>query len=243
MDVETYLQRFEADSARIADIVPRGLETAVPFLGDWTVRDLVAHVGAVYAFANANLIAQATEVTSPGSVGAAPDDEQLIAWFLERREVLQQSLRSADLAAEGWTFAGMRPGSFWVRRMAHETAVHLWDAETALGAATAMDPAMAKDGIDEYADISLRHSSSRPDRTYPDSTLHLHCTDTEGEWMFARDEDGSVVVTEEHGKGDAAVRGTAESLLLWVWGRPVAADQLQIFGDEDVAAAWRALAP
>jgi hypothetical protein len=59
--------------------------------------------------------------------------------------------------------------------------------------------------------------------------------------MLVADSNGELRVTHEHGKGDAAVRGPASELLLWVWGRPT--HDLQIFGDEAVAAAWRALAP
>ncbi len=71
--------------------------------------------------------------------------------------------------------------------------------------------------------------------------MHLHRTDGDGEWMFAGDGEGGVTVTHEHGKGDAAVRGTAANLLLWIWGRP--ADGLECFGDAEVAARWQAVAP
>ena len=48
-------------------------------------------------------------------------------------------------------------------------------------------------------------------------------------------------VTEEHAKGDAAVRGKAVQLLLFLWGR--GRDGCEVFGDESVADAWAALAP
>jgi len=243
MDAQQYLQHFEADSERIADLAQANLDAPIAALGDWTVRDLVAHVGGVYAFATANVVADATEVTRPGAEAAAPEGDEIIGWFHERRAAVLDALRSADLTATGWTFAGMEPRAFWVRRMAQETLVHRCDVEMAVGETSVIDPALAVDGIDEYTEVSLRFSTSRPNRTYPDKTLHLHSTDVEGEWMLARGDDGSVVVTHEHGKGDAAVRGPAGALLLWVWGRPVKADELQIFGDEAVVAAWAALAP
>ena len=128
--------------------------------------------------------------------------------------------------------------------MASETAVHRWDAEAALrpiAEVTPIDGDLATDAIDEYLAVSLRFSSSRPDRVYPDHSLHLHRGDGPGEWMLVADSNGELRVTHEHDKGDAAVRGPASELLLWVWGRPT--HDLQIFGDEAVAAAWRALAP
>lgn len=244
MNREQYLAHFDADSERFAVVTADHLETGIEFLGDWTVRDLVAHLGAVYAFCRANLLAQTDEVTFPSDDEArAPEGDAVMAWFRERRDAVREALEQADLDAVGWTFAGMEPGSFWVRRMAHETSVHRWDAEAAVGDFTPVDPALASDGIDEYTDVGLRSSSSRPDRVYPEQTVHLHCTDVEGEWMLARGADGAPVVTREHGKGDAAVRGTAADLLLWVWGRPMPADRLEIFGDQSVADAWRDLAP
>ena len=54
--------------------------------------------------------------------------------------------------------------------------------------------------------------------------------------------DGTIVLTHEHGKGDAAVRGSASDLFVFAWHRGMP-DTLQIFGDEAVARAWAALAP
>jgi hypothetical protein len=59
--------------------------------------------------------------------------------------------------------------------------------------------------------------------------VHLHCTDTEGEWLIVRAGD-DLVVTREHAKGDVAARGTASDLMLYLWGR-VGADPLEVFGD------------
>ncbi len=59
--------------------------------------------------------------------------------------------------------------------------------------------------------------------------------------MLASDGKDGVAVTHEHGKGDAAVRGPASALLLWVWGRPTA--EVEVYGDQAVAQAWQSLAP
>ena len=68
-----------------------------------------------------------------------------------------------------------------------------------------------------------------------DGTVHLHCTDVDGEWLVAR-RDGEVTVTAEHAKGDVAARGSASDLLLFLWGR-VPADALEVFGDADLLGA------
>ena len=45
----------------------------------------------------------------------------------------------------------------------------------------------------------------------------------------------------EHAKGDAALRGPAESLLLRLWGRAVPDGSVDLVGDPDAASAWLAL--
>ncbi len=62
-----------------------------------------------------------------------------------------------------------------------------------------------------------------PGRRSATRTIHLHCTDGEGEWLITRAGD-DVVVTREHAKGDVAARGTASDLLLFLWGRVPATD-------------------
>ena len=79
-----------------------------------------------------------------------------------------------------------------------------------------------------------------PISEYPTSTLHLHQTDGEGEWMLSSLND-QLVVGNEHAKGDAAARGTASDLALLVWGRR--RPTVEVFGDEAVLNAWLALTP
>ena len=48
--------------------------------------------------------------------------------------------------------------------------------------------------------------------------MHLHCTDTEGEWVVTLTDDGPRT-TRAHEKSDVAVRGAASDLDLFVLGR------------------------
>ena len=49
-------------------------------------------------------------------------------------------------------------------------------------------------------------------------TIHFHCTDRDVEWLAVLTHDG-IVLRPEHAKGDVAVRGTANAVLLAVWNR------------------------
>ena len=67
-------------------------------------------------------------------------------------------------------------------------------------------------------------------------TIHLHCTDGEGEWLV-RLAPGGVNVVNEHAKGDVAARGAASDLLLMMWGR-VPVTQVEVFGDASLLERW-----
>ena len=75
---------------------------------------------------------------------------------------------------------------------------------------------------------------------YPEGSLHLHRTDGDGEWLLTT-VDGELVATFEHARGDAAARGTASDLLLYLWGR--GRTTLECFGDEALLDAWASVAP
>ena len=74
------------------------------------------------------------------------------------------------------------------------------------------------------------------------ATLHLHATDdglgAAGEWTITGTGDG-IAWSHEHGKGDAALRGSAKDLLLAVVRRqPVADGDIEVFGDTAVWDGW-----
>ena len=108
-------------------------------------------------------------------------------------------------------------------------------ARTVLLARTNADEAQR---IDEILTIFVPALGA--DRSPGDGrTVHLHSTDAEGEWLIRFDPDRIDVATG-HAKGDAAVRGPAADLLLWLWGRrPL--EGLEVFGDPGAADALRAV--
>ena len=242
MTPQQYLEHVAADSAHFASQAAGSLDHAVPALG-WTARELVGHLGAVYAYVTANA-KPGTEYTAAGDEGRAPEGDAINDWFAERRDVMLETLTHLGDEVTVWTHAGLQTGQWWKRRMACETAVHRWDLDAAINGVDGAEPIdgdLATIGVDEYLEVSLRISADRPERTYPAESLHLHRSDGPGEWMIVAADGGGVTVTHEHGKGDAAVRGPASDLFLWIWGRDVTG--VEIFGDEAVANAWKSLAP
>ena len=100
---------------------------------------------------------------------------------------------------------------------------------------------IAADGIDEF--LFNLPSARRP---YPHlaslptgESLHLHATDTDGEWVI-RFTDSGIAWERGHEKATTAIRGPVTSLLLFTYGRRPASDpSLAAFGDESIPALWQ----
>lgn len=234
-----YLDALRSDSAALAAAAQLGVDAKVPSCPEWTVADLVSHVGRIHRWVADMVQTHASERPPRGEGSPLPAGDALVDWFEEVSSAVVDALTAADDDEPVWNWSVTRPhtAAFWKRRMAHETAVHRWDAQLAHGSPAAVPPALAKDGIDEVLDTVLpTEVSFKPPAATLGGSLHLHTTDVEGEWLV-RVGDGKVEVSYEHSKGDAAVRGTAEDVLLFVWGRRPA-EELQTFGDPTVLANW-----
>jgi uncharacterized protein (TIGR03083 family) len=230
----------EEQGAALGDAAAADLGAAVPAAPGWTVEDLLRHIGQIHARTSIVLRTGTMERPSRrnGMLPDAPSDG-VLDWYRATLEGLVADLRAIDDPDRPvWSFssAHQRAG-FWPRRMAQETLVHRADVEQAAGReVTAIDPALAVDGIDEILTIFVPALGA--DRSPGDGrTVHLHATDAAGEWLIRFDEDAVTVETGHH-KGDAAVRGPAGDLLLWLWGRrPL--DDLDVLGDRGAADALR----
>jgi len=129
------------------------LDTPIPTCPDWTMRDLLRHMGDVHRWAAAHVeqgrmqpIRVVEEVAGP-----VPGDADLLAWFREGHDRLVRTLSEADPDMACWTFLpAPSPLAFWTRRQSHETSIHRADAESPGGVLTAFDPRFAADGIDYF---------------------------------------------------------------------------------------------
>ena len=224
MDAHDYAAALVRDGRRMADAADGALDRPVGSCPGWTVADLVWHTGEVHAFWRG--IADGAGPDGYEEPPRPPDGE-LVAWFRRQVEELAAALEAADPAAPAWTWSDRKDVGFIQRRMAHETAVHCWDALAAVGRDEPVEPVLAADGIDEFLQHFL---PGRPEHVAgPLVTVHLHATDGDGEWLIRAGE-GSASFERAHGKGDAAARGPVSDLLLLLWGRR-RPDDLEVFGD------------
>jgi uncharacterized protein (TIGR03083 family) len=227
-DAARYLTTIERDATDLVDAAESaGLDTPVPSCPDWVVADLLAHVGRVHRWAAGNAVRPPDAEFWSGDEIEIPPPPERPTWVRSGATDLLAVLdRPADEPA--WTFVPPHTLGFWHRRQAQETAMHRVDAQLAAGLAPVLDSEFAADGIDELLWLLPRRPWMAP-ITGGGETVHLHCTDVEGEWLIAFTPDG-VDVERRHAKADVAARGAASDVLLWCSGRgPL--DALEVFGD------------
>jgi uncharacterized protein (TIGR03083 family) len=153
------------DGAALSTAV-RGADAglAVPSCPDWDLAALVGHVGGVHGWVTTMLTTRATERASFPETPEGWDDRRV--WFDEGLAALVDALGDVgpDEPVWNWADRAPAPARFWPRRMAHETAVHRWDAQHAAkpGHADPIDRALAEDGIDEYLGFVRMWLARRP---------------------------------------------------------------------------------
>lgn len=241
MERAAYLESVQRDGAALATAARLGLDAAVDHCPGWTVRSVVEHVGMIHLWVRTMAREGMTERLDRKSLPQPPEgDDELVAWFEAGVPALVEVLAEVDDTKAVWNWS-LQPhvASFWPRRMAHETSVHRWDGERGHGRQQPIDGAVAADGIDEVFDTIAPALLGRSSDVALGGTLHLHCTDREGEWLVGL-EGGRLDVTREHAKGDCAVRGTASDLELLLLNRPTR-DAVEVFGDPAVLDAWSTL--
>lgn len=232
--IDDHLAQLAADGPRLADAAERaGWDAPVPAT-EWTVRELVTHLGDVHRWATD--IVATRSMTTDTALGSAPGsvvpDEELSPWFRQGHAALLDTLRAAPADLDCATFLpAPSPMAFWARRQAHETAIHRADAEAAAGRVSAFAADFAQDGMAELLHGFARRRSNAIARR---ATLGLAASDGPG-WTVTL---GGERIEAEQGASvcDTTVSGTSSDLYLWLWNRPAA---VTVTGDETVAALWR----
>jgi uncharacterized protein (TIGR03083 family) len=232
MEPHEHIDAIRSESAALVAAAERaGLTASVPSCPDWTVADLLGHIGTVQRWAAGIVERRATERDYPADVGRPTDPSALAEWVRVGAAHLVEVCAATPPDAALWTFPGPGEARFWFRRQAQEVALHRIDAELANGTFTPLAADLAADGIDEFFDVVVAFRLHER-MTGDGESVHLHRTDGEGEWLARLTPDGPEV-ERAHAKGDAAARGTASDLLLAVRGR-IDLSALEVFGDAAV---------
>lgn len=243
MDHQTHCDLLETELGEM-DRAFRGADAGatVPSCPDWTVADLARHLGGVHRWATHLVATVAPERAQAPRDPSRPEPEASADawadWLAEGGRHLLATLRAADPTATIWTWGDGTDIAWWTRRQLHETLVHRIDAELAAGTGWTVGPEVAVDAVDEHLGniAASAYFSAGVANLKGEGSLHLHATDTEGEWMIELREDG-FDISHAHGKGTVAARGRAQDLLAAVTNRGTT-EPLEVFGDADLLQWW-----
>jgi uncharacterized protein (TIGR03083 family) len=232
MQTHEFLNALARDGEVFANVCgDADLAAAVPGCPGWDIADLVYHLGRVHHFWR-TIVAEQRDTWEGYEQPERPADTDLIAWYRDGLRAVVATLTAADPTHPNWTWSTDKTAGFVIRRIAHETAIHRWDAEAAAGLDTGVEPHLASDGIDEF--LMWFADEAAEGTPPPGGSVHLHCGDVPGEWTVVLNAEGTYDIERAHAKGDCALRGSASDILLALWRRRPSSS-IDVVGDADVA--------
>ena len=211
------------------------LEAQVPTCPEWTLFDLVQHLGNVHRFWAAAVHAgpAATAPAGKGSEAAPRELEALLAWSAESTEQLLSALRETGPDRECWTWwdtsQSPQTSGAVARHQVQEATVHTYDAQITAGAAQPLPDEAVLDGVDEFLSTCVATTSPWPHEAV---VLDLHVTEGRSWrlWLSAEGARAARLPAPAQDAPDASAQSTAAELVLVFYDRlPV--DTLKVDGD------------
>ncbi|WP_433726912.1 maleylpyruvate isomerase family mycothiol-dependent enzyme [Actinoplanes sp. CA-051413] len=202
----------------------------VPGCPDWSLRDLVAHLGAVQRFW-AEVVAAGPADSAPEFVTSDPVGD-LVEWSAESTRLLIDALRVAGPDRDCWTWWGateapMTSGAV-ARHQVQEAAVHAWDAQETVGKPEPVPAAVAVDTIDELLVVTLGSIGAWPHRP-----ARIALSAVEGPtWLVDLTPSGAKSGPAASGEPLATMRGSASDLVLAIYKR-IPLESIEVDGDRE----------
>ena len=235
------LSLVESRSAVFLDAAAAAPDLAarVPGCPEWSLRDLIGHLGRVQRFWAATVAAG--DVTAPPAPpGEVPVSEpvQLLEWYEESAARLLTALRATGRDAPSWTWwadsgAPMTAGAV-ARHQVQEAAVHAYDVQDTLGKPEPLPAAVAVDGVAEFLAVCLGSRGRWPHRP-----ARVEFRAVEGpSWTVDLAGSGARLEPAASGAPVTRLHATASNLVLALYGRVPLTD-VRIDGDREVAGQLR----
>ena len=218
--------------AALADL-PSGRR--VPGCPEWDADDLLWHLAEVQWFwATTMRLRPAGPDAHPDRVERPADRSGLLAAFDAASTDLRRQLTGLDPAEPAWSWAAEQTVGFTLRRQAHEALIHRVDAEQTAGVAlSAIDAALAADGVRESLDVMYGGEPPEGVVFRPvggvvgielgdlDEVVRVQPGELDGSLPDGRRLDGPHLLLRDDAAGEPAarVRGTAAEVDLWLWKR------------------------
>lgn len=217
------LQEQTADFAEI--VTGMAPEAPVPTCPDWTLWDLVGHMGQAPRWMAGIVRSGAAAVPPDPRDAEVPADWR--GWLLAGADELLTAVAEVGADTPVWTVVGTRPARWWVRRALADLVVHTADAALTAGVPFTVPETRAADIISEGLDVLTTPGLA----TFPgdrEGTIALRPSTSDG-WLLTRAATGH---TWQPGTGDAdtTLSGSAQDLML-VLMRRQPLDHVTVTGD------------
>lgn len=221
MSPDRYLAELAISLDRLCGLarqLDQRLTCPVPACPGWTLQDLFGHLGSMERWASEVVLeGKFIEEPSPPPEGAAP-------WFLEGADAFLATMAALDHDTPCWNFGPPpRRAGFWLRRQAHEHAIHLIDA---CQASDLEAPFLAADfmldGIDEVLTMFAPRQLRLKRMPYPEKAVTFQVPGATS-WKLGQGPVAASITAPMHG------------MYLGLWGRSNLAGSAIIEGDSALA--------
>jgi len=212
-----FIEQAEMFRKAVADVDPTAEVSTRP---GWTVQDLVVHLARFLETSTAYLRTGSRNPMRPPALptGLSPL-EYLDLQLVEAGEVLAAVPGNRPV----WTFSPAAPDLAWVwhRRIAHETVLRRFDAQTVVRQVVATDTDLCVDGIDEVLTTIVAAKLDGDAPSTVSGTAVVRPTDVPESWSIslAAGEVPEIRAAAPGEEGDARVTGEAELVYFWLWNR------------------------
>ncbi|WP_433794345.1 maleylpyruvate isomerase family mycothiol-dependent enzyme [Actinoplanes sp. CA-252034] len=231
------LALIEGRSAAFREAVATApdLAVTVPGCPDWSVTDLVAHLGGVHRFWAA-AVAAGDESGPPSAdrLGDRSPHGDLLEWSAASTGLLLAALRDAGPDAPCWTWWGDSDAPLTVgavaRHQVQEAGVHAYDAQESIGRAEPLPAAVAVDGVSEFLQVGLGSLGAWPHRP-----ARVAFQAIEGpSWTLDLSPSGAKADPPASGEPVTRIQATASDLVLALY-RRIPLTDVRVDGDRAVA--------
>lgn len=243
MEHSEHVAALEVEINRFAGLLAAADPGApVPTCPEWTVRDLVDHLGSVHRWAGEMVRERSPErLPREEMTFETATDDDLAGWLRDGGDALVATLRDADPNDAMWAWGPDQHARFWSRRQLHETAIHRVDLARAVGAPAVLDGPVALDSILELLECLPSAAAFAPqiaELRGEGETIGLRATDADGVGTITLVPEG-FRFTRALDAADATISGPINDLALVVSRRyDPGAPGVEFEGRTELVAHW-----
>ncbi|REF37461.1 maleylpyruvate isomerase family mycothiol-dependent enzyme [Thermasporomyces composti] len=248
---ERYAAELRAETASLGALI-RDADPAqrVVTCPDWSLAELVAHVGRSHRWA-ATIVAQCSMAFVPFETvdNLLPPEAgaERAAWLVEGARALVDAVAAVGPNTPVWSWTHEKRAGFWTRRILHETVIHRADAALTVGCPFLVAADVALDGILDWLGL-LTTPRSGPvadalAMLSEGATLAFETADVglEGRGARIRIAPDGAHLEPVGDVADVTVRAPAADLLLVIMRRlPPTSPGVEVSGDVTLLERWLA---